>query len=182
MPEGNSTAMGNSTIAEGVNTTAMGLETHARGENATAMGNGTKADAYSSLAKAPHNIGGGDPANWVETDPIFIIGNGSDWQNPSNALTVLKNGNMGLGTTTPGATLDVEGTLRYADGTEGENKVLTSDADGNATWQELVDEVNDADADPTNELQASPVLRPGYADPDPGERGHSGSDLFGQYT
>lgn len=42
---------------------------------------------------------------------------------------------LGLGTNTPDATLHVVGTFHYADGTEQNGYVLTSDANGNASWQ-----------------------------------------------
>ena len=42
--------------------------------------------------------------------------------------------NVGIGTTTPAATLDVVGTLKITDGSQGGNKILTSDANGMATW------------------------------------------------
>lgn len=45
--------------------------------------------------------------------------------------------NVGIGTTTPTATLDVNGTLRYTDGSQGVGKVLTSNSDGYAKWTAL---------------------------------------------
>jgi len=44
-------------------------------------------------------------------------------------------GNVGIGTTSPRERLHVAGSIRIADGNEGPNKVLTSDANGTATWQ-----------------------------------------------
>ncbi|MFY9462253.1 MAG: hypothetical protein WAP51_03580 [Candidatus Sungiibacteriota bacterium] len=44
-------------------------------------------------------------------------------------------GNIGIGTVSPQARLDVVGNIRIADGTEGAGKVLTSDATGFASWQ-----------------------------------------------
>jgi hypothetical protein len=41
---------------------------------------------------------------------------------------------VGIGTDNPGAKLDVQGTIRIADGTQGAGKVLTSDANGTASW------------------------------------------------
>ena len=43
--------------------------------------------------------------------------------------------NVGIGTSTPSATLDVNGTFKLADGTQGAGKVLTSDASGLASWE-----------------------------------------------
>lgn len=43
--------------------------------------------------------------------------------------------NVGIGTTTPADRLHVVGNLRMVDGNQGAGKVLTSDANGRATWQ-----------------------------------------------
>jgi len=49
---------------------------------------------------------------------------------------VLGNGNVGIGTSSPAAQLHTTGSVRFAGaGTPGAAKVLTSDATGNATWQ-----------------------------------------------
>ncbi|MFP3598025.1 hypothetical protein [Chryseobacterium sp. SIMBA_029] len=53
-------------------------------------------------------------------------------------MTVLNNGNVGIGETAPTATLQVTNTtstaLRIVDGTQGAGKVLTSDGTGNTSW------------------------------------------------
>ena len=43
--------------------------------------------------------------------------------------------NVGIGTSSPSAKLHVNGSMKISDGTQGNGKVLTSDANGMATWQ-----------------------------------------------
>jgi len=66
----------------------------ASGDYATAMGRETKAQAYSSLAIGRYNVGGGNSTSWQNADPLFEIGNGLNASNPSNALTILKDGTI----------------------------------------------------------------------------------------
>ena len=106
-----STAMGNGT-ASGSNSTAMGNGT-ASGINSTAIGFMTKAEAYASVALGRYNVGGGNPTSWVANDPLFEIGIGFSGGSPSNAITVLKNGNVGIGIINPNVSLDVNGSIEY---------------------------------------------------------------------
>lgn len=105
-----STAFGFATTASGVESVSFGEGTTASGFISTAFGQQTNANAYDSTAFGQYNVGGGDPDNWVATDPLFEIGNGVDTSNLSNALTILKNGNVGIGVATPQYPLDVTGT------------------------------------------------------------------------
>jgi hypothetical protein len=125
-----STAMGRETIAAGgqaVSTgfrsralgnqsTALGYITTAQGSYSTAMGYNTTANSSNSTAMGRYNVGGGSTTSWVSSDPLFEIGNGSSNAIRSNALTVLKNGNIGIGTSNPEELLHVDGIVRI--GTE----------------------------------------------------------------
>ena len=118
---GNSTAIGDHVRAEGNNSLALGSDTKAIGTSSTAMGNSTNASGYASTAIGFHtsanglastaigryNIGHGEPENWKDIDPLFEIGNGRADDNRSNAITVLKNGNMGISTPTPQVKLHI---------------------------------------------------------------------------
>lgn len=106
-----STAMGSNTRANGISSTAMGSSTHANGKSSTSMGVQTKAGSYASTAIGRHNIGGGNTTQWIPTDPVFEIGNGY-WDGVSwirrNALTILKNGKVGLGSYAPTSALQID--------------------------------------------------------------------------
>jgi hypothetical protein len=60
--------------------------------------------------------------------------NGTSWiTNNSNIFN--NGGNVGIGVTTPAAKLDIVGSIKITDGTQGVGKVLTSNASGLASWQ-----------------------------------------------
>jgi hypothetical protein len=79
--------------------------------------------------------------NSTGTDPGSIYGfyvDKGSWSNTSLSFypAVFLSGNVGIGTSTPAAILDVNGSLKFGSaGTPGLGKFLTSDAVGNATWQ-----------------------------------------------
>eukprot|EP01093_Parvamoeba_rugata_P014145 TRINITY_DN453_c0_g1_i1.p1 TRINITY_DN453_c0_g1~~TRINITY_DN453_c0_g1_i1.p1 ORF type:complete len:703 (+),score=134.98 TRINITY_DN453_c0_g1_i1:2929-5037(+) len=110
-----SLAMGNQTLASGDSSVAMGYFSIASGDYSTAIGINTIAQSYAQTALGRHNIPFGDSDNWVDTNPLFTIGNGTE-ANKRNALTVLKNGNVGIGTHTPQELLHISGgRLRIGD-------------------------------------------------------------------
>jgi hypothetical protein len=55
----------------------------------------------------------------------------------SNSSNIYQMGNVGIGTSSPVAKLDVLGDFKLVDGTQGFGKVLTSDSNGKAKWQPL---------------------------------------------
>jgi hypothetical protein len=55
-----------------------------------------------------------------------------------DAFTIDPSGNVGIGITTPGAKLEVNGNFKLVDGNQATNRILTSDAAGMGTWTDLV--------------------------------------------
>jgi len=55
----------------------------------------------------------------------------------SDLVRITSAGNVGIGTTDPGAKLEVNGQVKITGGSPGSNKVLTSDGDGLATWKSI---------------------------------------------
>ena len=78
-----------------------------------------------------------DARNWR----LFVDGTNNDVFGirdvtaAQDRLIIDTSGNVGIGTATPGAKLNIVGDLKIVDGTQGAGKVLTSDASGLASWQ-----------------------------------------------
>ena len=102
-----SIAFGENTIAKGDRSSAFGENTTAFGTNSVALGRETNADASASLVIGRFNVGGGTSDNWISADPVFEIGNGTSDARTNNAVTVLKNGNVGIGGSNPVSKLSV---------------------------------------------------------------------------
>ncbi len=111
-----SVAYGDYAVALGYNNnaqdyaTAFGTATVAGGTSSTSMGYLTRADSYISTAIGRFNIGGGSATSWIGTDPLLEVGIGTSSSDRKNALTILKNGNVGIGIASPIALLHVVGT------------------------------------------------------------------------
>ncbi len=92
--------------ATGNNSTSLGFISTASGFGSMSLGAGVKAESYLSTAMGVYNIGGGSPISWSPSDPLFEVGNG--FSEPSNALTILKNGKVGIGEHQPTGYLEVK--------------------------------------------------------------------------
>lgn len=109
------TALGVSAVSNTNNSLAIGNSSRATGEQATAIGTGSNSSAQNATAI-------GYQATATQANSIVL---GSSTNN---------NNRVGIGTTTPDERLHINGSIKIVDGTQGSGKVLTSDANGRATW------------------------------------------------
>jgi Head domain of trimeric autotransporter adhesin len=110
---GSSTAMGYLTSAIGAFSTSMGYFTTASGEATTAMGYATKSKSMGGFVTGLFNdsTNAGSPNMINSLNRIFQIGNGTADYARSNAMTVLQNGNIGIGEVNPAYPLNFTSTL-----------------------------------------------------------------------
>ena len=104
-----STALGNFTTASGEFSTATGVFTTASGDYATAMGYSITAQSgyETTIGNYNTNYTPNNTNSFNALDRLFVIGNGTSDNSRSNALTLLKNGNLGLGFDTPNVRLHI---------------------------------------------------------------------------
>ncbi|MDO9187235.1 MAG: hypothetical protein Q7W13_14565 [Bacteroidia bacterium] len=129
------TAVGKYALSDnttGNNNTSIGtnsLYSGNTGNNNVALG--YNAGFHDSIGSG--NVFLGYEAGYNETgsNKLYIANNSS---NPPLIYGDFSSGNVGIGTSTPGATLEVTGQVKITGGTPGSGKVLTSDAAGLATW------------------------------------------------
>jgi CUB domain/Head domain of trimeric autotransporter adhesin len=165
-----STAIGNDNNATSFSTTAIGEGNKVSGNYATALGVYNEVNTFRSLALGAENklnanygiaignglIGDADYSIVLgryntagNLNRIFEIGNGTSYTSRSNALTILKDGNTGIGTTNPITKLDVEGGIR----TKYSGSVIKSvTGTGSAAFVNLTIPALPADWDFTNTL------------------------------
>ena len=111
-----STAMGYGTIASGESSTAMGTNTTASGGGSLATGLGTKSKSFAETVVGIYNdsTNAANPTGFNPLNRLFQIGNGTADNARSNAMTVLANGAVAIGTATPAASalVDVSSTTK----------------------------------------------------------------------
>ncbi len=131
-----SAAFGRVSSANGENSFVQGINNSATSFGETVLGIG--ATLYSTSLNGATQFRAANA-----TDRLFVIGNAIDANNNNfvdlaernDAMVVLKNGNIGIGSSTPQDKLHIVGNLRMEDGNQAAGKVLTSDTNGRATWQ-----------------------------------------------
>ncbi|MFZ4059036.1 MAG: tail fiber domain-containing protein, partial [Ferruginibacter sp.] len=96
---GSSAAFGVSTAASGVASFVAGSNSQSNGWYSAALGENLTAKSRGSMAVGVNNESTDNPNVVVvaSTDRIFQVGNGASNVARSNALTILRNGNIGLG-------------------------------------------------------------------------------------
>lgn len=127
--DGGSIALGSSAKGQKQAAVAIGSSADARRDHSIAIGINTISDGYQSTA-----LGADARANSVGSTAIGrgAIANGVDAIVLGNTAAY-----VGIGTSTPdnSTKLHVAGKVKIVDGTQGTGKILTSDANGNASWQ-----------------------------------------------
>jgi hypothetical protein len=124
----NSTALGGYTLASGEFSISTGRSTIASGDNSSAMGNQTIAPSFAEIALGILNTEytPSSTSNYSSSDRLLVVGNGTSTSNRSDAMVILKNGNTGIGTSTPQTLLHLNGTdphLRVASGSGGKSSL-----------------------------------------------------------
>ena len=140
------TAIGDHADAYNRGSVAIGSGVQAYGRYSAVMGMNAYAHAHSSFVFGSYNEENTayDSTAWIPTDPLFILANGTGYGNRSNALTVLKNGNMGIGISAPTEKLQVIGNATVS-GTVTASEFIgdfSGDIEGNVTGN-LTGAVND---------------------------------------
>jgi hypothetical protein len=109
---------GNNIFPDAVGSIALGFENSNRANNSITIGNYVWSDSYQSIVLGTYNtIIPASESIFLQGDPLLQVGNGTSFSNRSTALMILKNGNVGVGTTNPAERFHIEdGRLRI--GTE----------------------------------------------------------------
>ncbi len=179
------TAFGKDTSAEGDLSTAFGESTRAGGELSTAFGLGTTARSFGEVALGLYNT---DYAPASETlfapnDRLFVIGNGTaDTVGlRSDAMTVLKNGRVGIGTSTPTTELDVAGTVKATSfmGTLDGGSLLTGSIPTSALADNVVTMAKIADGAVGEDQLGSNAVLSTHINSDAVDRIHLKDDVIG---
>lgn len=120
-------AMNSGNHAKGWYSLAAGKSNRAAGIASAALGTQNVTNSYASLVIGRFNDSlNGNTSAWIEDDALFMIGNGSSNADRRNAMTVLKNGNTGIGTSAPLTAMHIS-----RDGSQAFGQLLLEEAGSN---------------------------------------------------
>ncbi|HRE77636.1 MAG TPA: tail fiber domain-containing protein [Flavobacterium sp.] len=134
-----STAFGLGTNTNNVYSTAFGYQTSTSGRASTSFGVNNEAESFGEVVLGigattytPSTNGANQFRIANATDRLLVVGNAIDADNDdvvdnserSNALVILKNGNTGIGSSTPGERLHVAGRTLLTNGFSATNAAL----------------------------------------------------------
>ena len=111
----NSVAIGDQNTATRLGSFAGGKQSESHSSGGTALGFHAKTVSFGSTSVGSYNMGlgvGPSTLDWISTDPIFEVGIGQSDATRENAMTILKNGNVGIGNFAPEDELDIVGTAQ----------------------------------------------------------------------
>lgn len=137
-------AIGYNTRASNNNGVALGSSSNSSGEQALAIGNSSRSTNNNSVALGSSSYASGEQSFAIGHDTNVSGQNatGIGYQattSQANAIVLgsSSNGNnkVGIGTNTPDERLHVVGSIKMVDGNQANGYVLTSDANGKASWK-----------------------------------------------
>lgn len=123
-------AIGSSANASGFQSFSFGLSSASSNNNAFAIGNSSSASGQQALAIGQEANSSGQNATAIGYQASTNQANAIVLGNSANA-----NNKIGIGTNTPDERLHVVGSFKLVDGTQANNYILTSDANGRASWK-----------------------------------------------
>lgn len=135
MQSDHSYAIGEGATAISTNSYSIGKNAKANAVSSYSIGEGAQNNTANGVVLGAYN----EKNASTDTDYLLQVANGTN-STRKNAVTVIKStGNVGVNTTSPKSKLHTNSTTKggafsLTDTSEGIGKVLTSDANGNATW------------------------------------------------
>jgi|GEM_PF-4061744 len=115
----NAISGGNQSTAQGDNSISIGSQSFSYGDNSVAIGEGvytmvrgmTVVGHWNDLTTVTNVQNGVYSSSLLSNIPVFMVGNGTSAANRSTAMTILNNGNVGIGLLSPAFELDLAGDL-----------------------------------------------------------------------
>ena len=111
-----SIALGNENTALGTGSVALGWKAIARSSASIAFGQYVNSPSKAAISLGSYNVGlGVDDNIWHDNDPILEVGIGQSEATRQNAMTILKNGYVGIGNSAPDALVHIEKSSTLSD-------------------------------------------------------------------